>query len=278
MDLHLHSTASDGEFSPDEVVRRAKAEGLEAVALTDHDTVAGLPGAREEGDRLGLRVIAGCEFSVAAPWGEMHLLGYFLPLDQPVIDRYLADRRADRLRRAEAMVARLRGLDVSIGIEDVVAAAGTGGAAGAIGRPHVARALVERGAVADVGVAFDRYLGFGRPAFEPKRLPPLSEVADLVHRFGGVVSAAHLKDRATSRNLRRLQAHGLDAVEARHPRHPPDLRARIEHLAHDLGLLVTGGSDWHGDAMAGMVHAAVGSQRVPASWLADLEAQAARYR
>jgi predicted metal-dependent phosphoesterase TrpH len=250
------------------VVARAAARGLSAIALTDHDTVAGVPAAETAGARLGVRVVAGCEFSVAAPWGEMHVLGYFLPAASERLARFLEDRRADRVRRGRAMVERVRAAGVALEWEAVLAAA----RGGAVGRPHVARALVAAGAVRDVGAAFDRYLARGRPAFVDKVLPTFGEVAALVHELGGIVSAAHLKDRATRSWLSTLRREGLDAVETRHPSHDADARSRITDLALELGLGRSGGSDWHGDAMGDEGHAELGSQEVPADWLDALEA------
>jgi hypothetical protein len=197
----------------------------------------------------------------------MHLLGYFLPTASVELERFLVGARADRARRGDAMVERLRRLGVSI--EDGEVAREAQG--GAIGRPHVARVLVHRGFATDVGDAFDRYLGRGRPAFVEKRLPRFRAVADLVHSVGGLVSAAHLRERGTLAALQRLKAEGLDAVETRHPRHDPDLRARLSDHALALGLMRSGGSDWHGDPEAD-ARDTLGSQQVPAEWLAQLEA------
>ncbi len=267
IDLHVHSTASDGELSPEAVVGRAAAAGLAAMALTDHDTLAGVPAAIAAGDRAGIRVIGGCEFSVAAPWGEMHLLGYFLPPGTALLEEFLVRCRADRERRGRAMVERLHRLGIGVSDADVLAEA----EGGAVGRPHVARALVRHGHVGSVGEAFDRYLGRGRPAFVEKSLPTFAEVAELVHRVGGVVSAAHLKDRGTRSLLVHFKQIGLDAVETRHPSHDPDLRARLTEFALDLGLYRTGGSDWHGDPVGDEALSAIGSQNVPLAWLEALE-------
>jgi 3',5'-nucleoside bisphosphate phosphatase len=268
VDLHLHSSASDGAFAPPVVVRRAAAAGLAAVALTDHDTVAGVPAAIEAGKQLGVRVVSGCEFSVAAPWGEMHVLGYFLPPDSVTLERFLVGCRADRERRGRAMVERLHRVGVSLGEEDVLAEA----QGGAIGRPHVARALVRRGHVSTVGEAFDRYLARGRPAFVDKTLPAFEAVSALVHHVGGIVSAAHLKERGTRTLLQTLRSQGLDAVETRHPSHDPEQRARLTDLALELGLHRTGGSDWHGESFGDEDHGTIGSEHVPAEWLERLEA------
>lgn len=270
VDLHLHSTASDGVLAPAQVIELAAARGLAAVALTDHDTLAGVPEAQAAGARLGVRVVGGCEFSVAAPWGEMHVLGYFLPGASGELEEFLIRCREDRIRRARDMVSRVRALGLTLDYEDVVREA----RAAAVGRPHVARAMVRRGLVPDIGAAFDRYLGRGRPAFVEKVLPSFTVVAALVHRLGGVVSAAHLKDRGTAAWLERLRAEGLDALETRHPSHDPECRARLTDLALALGLLRSGGSDWHGEDEPGRGHASLGAQEVPAEWLEALAARA----
>jgi predicted metal-dependent phosphoesterase TrpH len=267
VDLHVHSTASDGSLPPDGVVARARAAGLAAIALTDHDTVAGVPAAVAAGEALGLRVVGGCEFSCAAPWGEMHVLGYLLPTHSAELEGFLEGRRADRVRRGREMVTRLQGLGVALDFDDVLLQS----KGGAVGRPHVARAIVRQGGAIDIGDAFDRYIGRGRPAFVEKILPSFREVAEVVHGVGGMVSVAHLKERGTRSFLERLKREGLDAVEVRHPSHDGDLRARLTGLALGLGLLRTGGSDWHGDPEPGETHGALGSQEVPLDWLVRLE-------
>lgn len=270
IDLHLHSTASDGECPPAQVVARAAELGLSAVALTDHDSVSGVPEAVCEGRTRNVRVIGGCEFSVAAPWGEMHLLGYFLDPDSPGLEEFLALTRTRRKTRAEEIVHRLNGLGVAITMDQVLAEAGTG----AIGRPHVGRALIRMGAARSLNNAFERYIGRGRPGFVPKQLPPFQEVCTRIREAGGISSAAHLKDRGTRSCLQRFKEAGLDAVETRHPSHDPDVRATLTQLALEVGLLRTGGSDWHGDGLAGESHGPMGSQDVPFEWLGALEARA----
>src|SRR5213592_1764853 len=171
IDLHCHSTASDGECAPAEVARRARQADLTAIALTDHDTTDGVSAAADEGARLGVRVVPGCEFSVKAPWGELHLLGYFLPLGDAALEAFLRETRAARRRRGEQIVAKLQDLGVPIALSDVDAQA----KGGAVGRPHVARALVECDACDSTSDAFGRYLGRGRPAYVEKPLPRLSD-------------------------------------------------------------------------------------------------------
>lgn len=269
MDLHTHSTASDGSLAPGAVVASAREAGLAAIALTDHDSVAGIAEAVEAGAEAGVRVVAGCEFSVAAPWGEMHVLGYFLPVGDEVVEGFLDRCRADRLRRAGVMCGRLRDIGLDVTLEAVLEEA----AGGAVGRPHVARAVVRAGGADNVNEAFDKFLGRNKPAYADKVLPAFTEVAELVHAAGGVVSAAHLRDRATRPVLQRLKREGLDAVEVRHPRHAPEVRSRIAGLATVLDLARTGGSDWHGDIGPGEEHGSLGSQTVPEEWLDRLEAR-----
>jgi predicted metal-dependent phosphoesterase TrpH len=251
------------------VVQRARDAGLAAIALTDHDTLGGLPEAIAAGERLGVRVVCGCEFSVRVSWGEMHLLGYFIPPSDPSIEAFLEKARKGRHERAIKMVEHLRAWGVDISDEDVFAEA----AGAALGRPHVARALVRRGTVPDVQAAFEQFLGLGRRAYVEKVLPAFVEVAALVHAAGGVVSAAHLRDRGTRAVLTALKAEGLDAVEVRHPRHPPDVSAHLSDLASVLGLLRTGGTDWHGDEHDD--GRTLGSSAVPLQWLASLESRVA---
>lgn len=249
------------------MARRAAELGIGAIALTDHDTTAGVPKAQEEGARLGVRVISGCEFSTSAPWGEMHLLGYFLPTESPVLEAFLVRCREDRVRRGREMVEGLQAWGVDVSFEDLAEEASNA----AIGRPHLARVLLKRGKVASIDDAFHQWLGRGRPAYVEKRLPAFRDVAELVHSVGGIVSAAHLKERGTRATLAAFQADGLDAVETRHPSHSGEARARITALAASLGLLRTGGSDWHGEETGVGTHAMLGSQDVPSEWLESIE-------
>jgi hypothetical protein len=252
---------------PDAVVRRARAVRLAAIALTDHDTLAGVATAQAAGAAHGVRVVSGCEFSVRAPWGELHLLAYFLPVGMPALDEFLAGARAAREQRGARMIEKLRRLGIDIDLDDLAVQAG----GGAVGRPHVARALVDAGVVDGFEEAFERFLGRGRPAFVEKVLPSLRAVADLVHTVGGLVVAAHLGERGQEATLREFRADGLDGVEVRHPSHSPQIEARLTALAERLDLAITGGSDWHGDDGADPAHAPLGGMVVPLAWLEALE-------
>jgi len=267
IELHAHSTASDGEFEPAEVVRRAAAAGITVLALTDHDTLGGIDEATATGAKLGVRIIPGCEFSVAGPGGEMHLLGYFIPSGHSAVDEFLQDQRTKRVVRAREMIRRLQHSGVAVTEEEVSAIVGTG----AWGRPHVARAMVSIGVVKDTQEAFDRFIGFGKPAFVGKDLPQVAAVTALVRSVGGITAAAHLKDRGVRAVLRGLREAGVDAIEVMHPAHDESTVLRLTMLAAELQLLTTGGSDWHGEIAADRPHGAMGSQSVPPEWLAAME-------
>ena len=214
-----------------------------------------------------MRVVSGSEFSVRAPWGELHLLGYFLPPESTRLGEFLAGTRAARRRRAEQIVVLLQGLGIDIELADVERAAD----GGALGRPHVARVLIEQGASVDMNQAFARYLGRGRPAYVEKPLPSLEQVTRLVHEVGGVAVAAHLGDHGTEAQIRQFQAQGLDGLEVRHPSHSPGNERRLTAIAERLGLAISGGSDWHGDAELGDSHAPLGGLEIPLEWLEQLE-------
>lgn len=240
---------------------------MKAIALTDHDTLDGIAAATRAGEQLEVRVVGGCEFSVGVTWGEMHLLGYFLPPRDPDLQDFLNQQRAMRLRRARAIVARLSRVGAAIDIEDVLAQAGDG----SVGRPHVARALVKAGFVSDVDAAFDKYLAAGRPAFVRKDLASLDRVASLVRELNGVTSAAHLAQRATPSFVDELRRAGVDALEVLHPAHDDATSARLDALASRNGMLATGGSDWHGDGTMDGSRARIGSLHVPEIYLEAIE-------
>jgi len=240
-DLHFHSTFSDGVESPGALVSRARAAGLSVAALTDHDAVHGVPAFEAAARGTGLVAAGGVELSVDDAGEDVHVLGLFVDPAEPVLVERLERFREVRDRRGEAMVARLAALGIGLDLEALRAEVG----AGAFGRPHVARALVAKGAVASVEEAFRRLLGPGAPAFVPKAKWSLGEAVAAVRRAGGLAVLAHPVWYAdAARLLRAGRDVGLDGVEVFHP----DNDGREEDLLREadaLGLLVTGGSDFH---------------------------------
>ena len=255
----MHSTASDGSRSPADVVRAAKAAGLVAIALTDHDSVAGLAEAQVAGAECGVRIVNGVELSAVEGDAETHLLGLHLQ-NVHLLDAELRGLREMRERRGQQIVDKLVGLGVQITFDDVLVQAG----GGAVGRPHVARALVEDGWATDTRDAFDRYLGAGRPAYVAKEQLGMADAIAMIHAVGGLAVLAHPGGAGTCERLTALRASGLDGVEVKHPGHSPSDTARLRTLTEQLGMVASGGSDWHGAAEGSRT---IGMMQVPAEWL-----------
>jgi hypothetical protein len=259
VDLHTHSTASDGSRAPRDVVRAAHAIGLAAIALTDHDTVGGLADATDEGRALGVRVVAGIELSAVEGDEETHVLGLHLQ-NAARLDDQLRELRAMRLTRAERIVLRLNELGVRVSLEDVLSQSG----GGAVGRPHIARALINDGWATDMRDAFDRYLGNGRAAFVPKDRLSIGDAIAMIHDAGGLAILAHPAQSGTKKRIEALVQFGLDGVEVRHPAHNAEDIARLSALVEHFRLIPSGGSDWHGLAEGGRT---LGMMRVPFTFL-----------
>jgi predicted metal-dependent phosphoesterase TrpH len=275
IDLHTHSTASDGSDSPSALVALAKRQGVAALALTDHDTVEGLAEARAAAAEAGVRLVEGCELSCEVGEATMHLLVYFLPdTPGPLQDRLhgLQATRADRNERI-VDVLRSHGLDVTL--QEVLDEAG----GGSVGRPHVAGVLLRKGYVGSVQEAFDVWLAKGKPAYlERERLLP-SEAIRLAHESGAVAVLAHpttleFDGPELERFVGGLAADGLDGMECEYGRYTPDLRAQLRALAGRFGLAVTGGSDYHGRYKPDIaLGTALGDLNVPDELLDALEAR-----
>jgi predicted metal-dependent phosphoesterase TrpH len=259
VDLHAHSTASDGSRAPADVVREAKRIGLAALALTDHDTVAGIAEATAAAEELGLRVVPGVELSAVEGDVETHILGLHLS-DTRELEAQLIALRDMRRTRAERMVARLNELGVRIDFASVLEQA----AGGAIGRPHVARAMIAEGWAVDFRDAFERYLGNGRPAYVTKERLAVSEATALIHRAGGLAILAHPSHSGTRERIAAFVEQGMDGIEVRHPSHSAEDTARLAALVEHFSLVPSGGSDWHGSADGPRT---LGMMRVPADWL-----------
>ena len=262
VDLHSHSTASDGALAPHAVVETAVAAGLAAFALTDHDTLAGVPAAQDAGRRLGIRVVAGVELSLMDGDREVHMLGLHIARVD-ALQAELEAVRDSRKSRAEEIVARLNRLGVPVTVDAVFSEA----AGGAVGRPHVARALIAGGWVRDQREAFDRFLGAGRPANVEKQRIAVADGIRLIRECGGIAIIAHPGADGRRERIEPLVALGLDGLEVRHPGHSAEDMLRIEALADHFGLVKSGGSDWHGASAGPRV---LGGMRVPREWL-DLQ-------
>lgn len=253
IDLHTHSSCSDGTLPPAEVVRLAAEAGLEVVALTDHDTTEGLAEAREAGAELGIEVVPGIELSAEHEGRSVHVLAYWPDPEEPELVAELERLRDERLGRAAAMIERLRELGIGISLGRVREIAG----GGPIVRPHIAQALVEAGAVADEQEAFDRYIADGGPAYVEKHALAPVDAVRLILRAGGACVLAHpglWDDRAGPSGvpeevIEAMAAAGMHGLEVDHPDHAPEQRERYRRLAARLGLVPTGGSDFHGDRL-----------------------------
>jgi len=247
-DLHLHTTASDGTMSPAEIVRYAKGKGLRVIAITDHDTIEGLQEGMQEGDKVGLEVIPGVELSADAPKGTMHLLGYYIdPACSELADKLRVLQQA-RMERNLAIVEKLRGLGIPIELSEVKEAPEHG----QIGRPHFAYTMVHKGYAQNIQDAFDRYLGKGRPAYVEKfRFSP-EEAMHFIRKAGGITVLAHpftLKQPQPAdfdALIGELKREGLDGIEVYYPEHSDGQRKLYRDVAQKYGLVISGGSDFHG--------------------------------
>lgn len=247
-DLHTHSTASDGQYTPSELARLAKERGIEAWALTDHDNLGGLDEAVQAGEALGLRVIRGIELS-ADDYLNLHILGYSFPQDAPSLREMTADMQQGRDDRKYRIQKFLQEQGVNIPLPEVEEEA----KGGSIGRPHFAKVMLRHGIVATRKEAFDLYLD--TPAFqkiEKGRKPSAERCVKAIKEAGGKVSLAHpyqivLGGDSLEDLVRRLIGYGLDAIECYYPQHTPEQQAEYLALAKKYGLRVTGGSDFHGE-------------------------------
>ncbi|MGQ0812467.1 MAG: PHP domain-containing protein [Nitrospiraceae bacterium] len=247
IDLHLHTTHSDGSASPTEVLSLAHRAGVSALAITDHDIINGVPEAIAAGATLGIEVIPGVEISSRFGESEMHILGYFLEWKDPELNRRLAYLRASRHARNPRIIEKLneRGLDITY--EEVRALAGTE----SVGRPHIARVLMDKGVVTSAKEAFDRYLAEGAAAYVARELPEPAEAIAWIRAARGIPVLAHptwVKESPEGlfKLCDKLKTSGLGGIEAHYSTHKPRQTAEYLDLAKRLGLLITGGSDFHG--------------------------------
>ncbi len=278
VDLHIHSTASDGSLSPAEIIEIANKAGLHAIAITDHDTLEGSIEALRHQHSCGLEILSGIEISASFDSGTMHILGYLMRLDDASLIETLKVVQEARANRNVQIIKRLQHLGADISYDEVLEVSG----GGQIGRPHIAQVLVRKRIVENMDGAFNKLLKKGRPAYvERYRLLPV-EAFQTILRAGGVPVLAHpfTLNAETEEDLDRILAEskqaGLKGVEVYHPAHGPALTAQYERLAHRHGLLVTGGTDFHGTAKPG-IHIGIGrgDLRVPYRLVEELKRCAA---
>lgn len=249
IDLHSHSRVSDGTDSPAELVRRAAEEGLDVVALTDHDTFDGLAEALAEAEHQGVQVLPGMELSCAQRGDSVHLLAYGADAAHPGLAAELVRVRGGRTDRLTPVLARLHELGVPVSEAEVMVQVGS---SPSVGRPHIADALIVAGHVGDRAEAFERFLADGGPAHVPRYAIAIERGIDLVHDAGGVAVIAHPWGRGRERVLppelleRLVDEHGLDGLEVDHQDHDAEARHRLRGLTRRLGVLATGSSDYHG--------------------------------
>jgi predicted metal-dependent phosphoesterase TrpH len=270
IDLHIHSTASDGRFSPADIVRKSAAGGLDVIAITDHDTVDGIAPALETAVAFPkLRVIPGVEISTDFPDGEVHVLGYFIDYTDRELQSTLERMRNSRWERARGMVAKLNNLGVQIQWQRVQEIA----ANAALGRPHIARAMLEKGYISSIKEAFDKYIGHGGPAYvEREKITPAAAV-ELILRTRGLPVLAHpLTIPDPEMLVSELKSAGLVGIEAYYNGYTPEDIDNLVSLAYKYGMITTGGSDYHG--LDDSAETMLGGVDVPAESVEQLMAMA----
>jgi predicted metal-dependent phosphoesterase TrpH len=274
IDLHLHTNKSDGRLTPTELVRLVHQGGVRRMALTDHDTTAGVDEAIEEGRRLGVEVIPGVELGTDSRSGDMHMLGLFLDYHDQTFQETMARFREGRIARVHKIVANLAEVGVNISVDRVFEIAGEA----SVGRPHVAQALLEAGYIKAMPEAFEKWLAYGGPGDVPRDKLAPEDAIGLIHAVGGLAIVAHpYEGKNILEQLPGLAEAGLDGVETYYQGYGPDRVGELLEHCGKLGILPTGGSDFHGFPLAG--HEAVvnypGSVEIPPSILDDLAARRA---
>ena len=271
IDLHIHSTASDGTLSPEEILCLAQKLHLAAIAITDHDTLKGVQDIHSVMTAAPVQFLSGIEISAAAPpslqiSGSLHILGYGIRLDDPALNSSLEALQHARENRNPLIIRRLNDLGLDISIEDVIRISGDS----QIGRPHIARVMVQKGLATSINEAFDRYLGFQKPAYVEKFRLTCEKAIEVISGAGGLPVLAHPFLLKMSDNekleilITALKEMGLEGIEAYYPEHSPEYTAYCSMLARKHHLIVTGGTDFHGDAKPGIqMGCGRGNFRVP---------------
>lgn len=250
IDLHTHTTASDGRCTPADLVSRASAAGVTVLSVTDHDTVSGSTAAAQACGAAGIAFVPGIEITAVQDEVDIHLLGYFIDAASPSLRDFLAEQRRRRISRVRTMIEKLASFGIRLDADAILQPAADDPRRSA-GRPWIARALVAGGHVATTGEAFERWLGRGKPAFVARQGALPEEVIERIHDARGVASLAHPRLLARDEWIEGMVAADLDALEAYHSEHDSDSTARYLAMALRLGIAVTGGSDYHGDEAHG---------------------------
>ena len=278
LDFHLHTTHSDGSCTPAEVIALAAKAGVTALAITDHDITTGIPEATAAGKDRGIEIIPGIEISSLLGDSELHMLGYFLDYQDARLNERLMRLRESRHRRNPKIIERLQAAGIDITYDEVRALAGTD----SVGRPHIARVLMEKGVVSSAKEAFDQWLADGRPAYVARELPTPAEAIHWIKEAKGLAVLAHptwvkITEGTLTDLVRTLKADGLDGVEVHYSTHSPRQTRDYLALATQQGLLVTGGSDFHGLTKPDIeVGIGKGSLHVPDSLLDKMKTAVAR--
>ena len=264
IDLHSHSTASDGVLSPQELLALAKGSGVFVLALTDHDTLEGLPVAMAEAARVGVQFVPGVEITAHVDDLEVHILGHFIDPDNNRLAEFLTSSRRDRIERVHRMIDKLWALGLPLDVDEVLSLA----RGPSVGRPHVAQAMIRRGYVTSLQDAFDRYLTFGKPGYVERSRIPAAMAIDTIKAAGGMASLAHPGDYGHDEIIPFLVQYGLDGLEVYHPEHDTESLFRYERMRLEYGLLAVGGSDYHGTG--GLRSMGLGRPALPEARFEDL--------
>ncbi|MCH7955705.1 MAG: PHP domain-containing protein [Candidatus Marinimicrobia bacterium] len=248
IDLHTHTSASDGTYSPASLVTLAKEQGIEAIAVTDHDTIEGLAEARETGERLGVEVIPGMELSVEHGPGSMHILGLLINPEDKGLNDTLSKLQESRSSRNPKIIEKLNRLGMPITMEEVEKISG----GGQVGRPHIAAALLKNGHVSNIQEAFDKYLKKGATAYFERYRLSREEAADAIHGAGGLLILAHPGTLGVNGSnfdnlLSELKETGFDGIEVFYNNHSQVEEDRLMKIADKLGFIISGGTDFHGE-------------------------------
>ncbi len=263
-DLHVHTTWSDGVFSPEYMVQKASEAGLRAIAITDHDAVRGIDEAVEAGNKVGVEIVPGIELSTSNGIHDVHILGYFFDSHHSDMLEYVHYFQEERVKRARKIISKLWKMGIRLNADVVISSAGHG----AVGRPHIADALMEEGFVLSYDEAFYKYIGDGKPAFvEKPNISPVEGIT-LIHKSGGLAFLAHPGMDLTDDEIIQVAKQGLDGIEILHPKHSVEMVNHFYKFANDHRLLVSGGSDCHGNRKGEMM---MGRFNIPYKFIQEMK-------